>query len=282
MTGYTIRKEWSAGTNPQYIFLCSDLHLDSPAHDRELLKKELDEAVKLGADILIGGDVFEALIHSDRKRYTPSSDSDDCARVDQKLNVIVQKAYELLKPYAKNIVAIGHGNHEMSTIKFNSYDPIDALCYLLHTDPAVKIRMLHYTGIIKYMYEHEGGGNRRSIRIYFNHGQGSAAEISKGLIMVDRHRKKVDADIYWFGHTHTKVVLPAENVIYMNESGNLCSRTVRCVITGCYQKIFHDATNKQFASVNYGEEKMRVNQSTGGALMKITNSKEGYDIKIEV
>ena len=279
MTGFILKRTFSAKENTKFIFLCSDLHLDSPAHDRKLLKAELDEALRLDADILIGGDIFDAILHGDKKRHSPSSDTDN---TDPKLNVIVQRAYEFLKPYAKKIVAIGHGNHEMSVVKFNSFDPLDALHFLLQLEKGVDIKQLHYTGIVRYQYEHSGGGHRRSFDIYFNHGQGASAEISKGLIMIDRHRKKVDADIYWFGHTHTKVVLPSENQIYMSTSGELKNKTIRCLITGCYQKVFNDSTNKEYASVNYGEEKMRVNQSTGGAMLKVINDDSGYKIKVEV
>lgn len=271
----------SAGSE-KYIFLCSDLHLDSPAHDRRLLTKELDRALELDADILIGGDVFDALIHSDKKRHTPSSDSLETRGIDQKLNVIVQNAYKFLEPYAKNIKYIGHGNHEMSTIKWNSFDPIDSLLFMFSVAGHDHIRQLHYTGIVRYLFEHESGGAVRGFDIYFNHGQGAAAEISKGLIMIDRHRKKAIADLYWFGHTHTKVVLPCEKIIYMNKAGDLCEKTIRGIITGCYNKTFHDSTNKDFVSVNFGEERMRTNQSTGGALLRVTNDKYGYDIKIEV
>jgi len=83
LTGFIIKKKWNAKElQEHYIFLCSDLHLDSPAHDRKLLVRELDRALELDADIIIGGDVFDALLPGDRKRHTPSSDNIDTQGYD--------------------------------------------------------------------------------------------------------------------------------------------------------------------------------------------------------
>lgn len=279
MTGYTIHRKYGPKNKVHKLFLCSDLHLDALSCDIELLKSELDEASAQGADIAIGGDVFDALLPGDKKRYTAAGDP---FHTDQNLNEAVKKASAFLKPYAKNIVAIGHGNHETSVMKFNSFDPVDALIYILSQQDGVDIKPLHYTGFLRYSFGYESGNGSRTHTIYFNHGQGATAEISKGLIMVDRHRKKAVADLYWFGHTHTKVVLPSENVIYMDSFGQLKEKTVKAVITGCYNKVFYDSTGKQ-ASVMYGEERMRTNQATGGAMVIYTNEpKSVHPLRVQV
>jgi predicted phosphodiesterase len=268
MTGYTFYREYSGGNNRHNVFLCSDLHLDAKGCDVDLLKSELSRAVELKADIIIGGDVFDAILHGDRKRYTPGGDKFGS---DTNLNKMVKHAADFLRPYTKNIIAIGHGNHEMSVVKYHNFDPVDALIYDLSREDGVEIKPLHYTGIIRYIFKAPNSRRTRTYKIYYNHGQGASAEISKGLIMVDRHRKKVQADMYWFGHTHTKVVLPAEHVIFMNNQGTLEEKQIKCLITGCYNKVFYDSTGKD-VSVNYGEERMRTNQATGGALVTFINS----------
>jgi len=40
------------------VLLISDIHWDNPHCDRKLLKKHLDEALEINADVLINGDLF--------------------------------------------------------------------------------------------------------------------------------------------------------------------------------------------------------------------------------
>ena len=63
----------------------------------ETLKKHLDVCKKEGRFILMGGDEFDAIIHSDKKRFTPSRGKDNR---DDQINQKLEMAIELLKPYA--------------------------------------------------------------------------------------------------------------------------------------------------------------------------------------
>lgn len=87
--------------------LFSDVHFDSPDCDRETLKKHLDFCMKDGRYILFNGDWFDAIIMSDRKRSVPHL----IENTDSQLNKKLEESYEFLKPYQKNILFMGRGNH---------------------------------------------------------------------------------------------------------------------------------------------------------------------------
>jgi len=56
----------------QVLCLMSDLHLDASDHDRDLLIADLERARALNARVSINGDIFDAILPSDRKRHHPA------------------------------------------------------------------------------------------------------------------------------------------------------------------------------------------------------------------
>ena len=81
----------------------SDLHGDSPQCDRKRFVKDLDTCVAEGRLIFLVGDLFDAIIHSDRKRFVPSTNEDNS---DNQLNKKLDILFDILKPYANNILII--------------------------------------------------------------------------------------------------------------------------------------------------------------------------------
>ena len=51
---HIFRNNWQ----PKKVLLLSDIHWDNPKCDRELLKRHLDQAKEIGADVLLNGDTF--------------------------------------------------------------------------------------------------------------------------------------------------------------------------------------------------------------------------------
>ena len=51
---HLIDNQWE----PKKVLLLSDIHWDNPKCQRDLLKRHLDEAKEIGADVLLNGDTF--------------------------------------------------------------------------------------------------------------------------------------------------------------------------------------------------------------------------------
>jgi hypothetical protein len=182
----------------------------------------------------------------------------------------INDAYDFLSYYVKQIVFIGCGNHEVSVQKFNNFDPTQQLIYSLNKQHKTEIQHGQYCGFVVLRYAHNGA-NVSTYKIYYNHGQGGTAEISKGTIDLNRHMTTKNADLIWIGHKHTKVLLPSEYIMDVDQTGKIYERERAAMVTASYLNISgqYDAM-KQGYKINYGEERMRGLQSTGGIFMRHT------------
>jgi len=273
MQSCIIEEDYSKQKKFEY-FLCSDIHFGNTGQDKQLLKREFDEAKKRGAKIFINGDWGDFIMSGDRKRYSPSGDA---YGTDNNINMTINEAFDFFSEYVDNIVMIGTGNHETSVSRFHQFDPTQQLIYSLNKQHGSKIIYGQYSGFIMLKFTNGNQGRTRKYVIYYNHGQGGTAEISKGTIDINRHMTTKQADLIWLGHKHTKVLVPSEYIIGVNKNGDIIEKERAGLITGAYVKI----TNKYNAmkngyKMNYGEEKMRGLQGTGGAFLKIDMT--GMDI----
>lgn len=257
---YTEQKEF-------YYLLCSDIHFGSKGQDLKSLSRDFDKARSLNAKIFINGDLFDMILHQDRKRYTVSSDKYNS---DNNINLAINEAYDFLLPYADLIEMIGSGNHETSVQKYHNIDVIQQVIWSLNKTCNTDIKHGQYCGFILLKY-HRDNQSVRTRKIFYTHGMGGNSEITKGIINVNRHLYNKNCDIFWMGHVHSKMVLPSEWVLDVNKNDEIIQRERAAVITGAYCNIFnqYDAMKEGFI-LSYGEEKMRSLQSTGGVILKHT------------
>jgi hypothetical protein len=279
----TIEKDFEIGETFN-VFLCSDIHLEAPDHDRRLLIKELDEAVASKADILIGGDVFNMLLPGDRKRFTPHQNK--YVDTDAVINEALDEAITIFTPYAKNIKVILCGNHDDAVIKYHGVDIVQLLIHELNKKDGVNIEYLGYSGYIRYKYRYAKGKRNYVYDIKASHGSGGGAVVTKGTIGLTRDFTANIADCYWSGHTHTKVILPDDVCSYLNQAGNIKHKSRKGIITGAYVKPCQEESTMRgdrprSYNVQYGD-RMRSYQSTGGVMMSHIMTDDGIEVKLTV
>lgn len=247
-----------------YFYFASDHHIENMQFDEETFKYEHEEAKKVGAYIFEGGDWGDFILPSDRKRYVKSRDN---IEGDAVINQVVNKAVKLFKPYAKNILQYSHGNHEMSVIKYHSVDPTSMLISQLNTEEHT-IRHGSYCGFIVLKFRRGKNGNTKRYVIYYNHGAGGSAEVTKGTINFNR-RQYIRADIIWLQHKHTKISMQLDYEVGVNSHDQLYEREKNGLLTGCFMKnIQLEPDNKIYNT--WTEQKTRVTQARGGGLLKLT------------
>lgn len=283
MRAITIEKQYEVGNKFGY-FLCSDLHIESQEHDRKLLVKEFDYAKKNGYDIFIGGDLFEFIMNGDRKRFNPSSEK--YYGEDTHINFAIDEAFKVLSPYAQNIKVVLCGNHETSVIKHHSIDPLTILIDRLNELDNTNIEYLGYSGYIRLRYTYANGRHCQSFDIHASHGTGGGAVITKGTINVNRQMTAHVANLYWSGHTHTKLVLPDDVCSYLDQNGVIKEKSRKGIITGSYVKPTHHENTRSRGKakpyhVSYGD-RMRTLQSSGGVVVEheFTAVKEPMTVRI--
>ncbi len=221
------------------LALFSDLHIDSPDCDLDTLKRHLSACKTEGRYILMGGDEFDAIIHSDKKRYTPSRDTNNR---DDQINQKLEKAIELLKPFAENILFIGRGNHEESILKYSGVDMIDLLVKELnHHKKNGEIQKGNYQNFIRFNWvKSYKGPSAKSVQHYDllqHHGCGSSAvAITKGTIDFNRLIHGVNADLIWISHKHCSSILPSDPIMYIDSRGEVKMKNRQGILTPSYLK----------------------------------------------
>lgn len=251
---------------PKNIACFTDLHIDSNSHNREQLIEDLDEAVELDADIIIGSEVFSNIIPKDYIRYTRGKDRGD---VDAKINATLNMAYELLRPYVNRIVAIGTGNHDSSIVKYNAFDPVQMLLFMLQQDRDNNLpHIIHmgYTGMFQITFRQ--GQHAVSDTWWYHHGKGGGAPVTKGMIDANRVIQSWFADVYWLGHKHTDITDNGPRCGYLDRLGQLKMRNRLFFYTAGYSGQVDLRDYKETGYINdYSDESFYGLESQGNAII---------------
>lgn len=267
----------------QGLTLLSDLHIGAPNVNYLLIERELRNARKRSDRILVNGDVFDAILHSDKKRYSP-----DCIhpRLQGKrdvLNHAIEWAVEILSPFSDLIDVIGIGNHETSLEKHHSIDPVRVLVY----DIARKLTKPHRDHVIHYggykgFVDYRIGGLRWVL--YYYHGRGggrsnSTSDFEKEALMVE------NVGAIWLGHKHQPLASGIERISCPMGGSNCLVNIVRYVRTGAYMKTY---TGQSQASIrkhgrrsNYAADESYTPGMQGGARIVLKRKRWGIDTRVE-
>ena len=261
-------------------FLASDLHAEDPLFDAALFAADMALAKEAKARVYLNGDILGLILPGDMKRYARGSDPGD---VDDKIGASVENAEKILAPYVDMIDMIGTGNHETAVLKHNSVDATKLLIGFLNRrrDPKLHpIRHGGYTGFLRLAFD-DGSHHRTSYDVFYNHGQGGSAEVTSGIIDLQR-RQNIDADLVWLGHKHKRISVMLAPAIGLNAAGNLYEREKRGVITGTYLRNLDETdAGKDGYRLSYAEERMRVPQGRGGAMLRLTVRRDGVVARVE-
>ena len=217
---------------PLKLALISDPHIDNPNFDQSTFQEHVNYCLEDQRYILIGGDLFDAIIRTDQKRAVNSL----LEGGDNQLNIKLDKAYELLKPYQKQILFFGRGNHEESILKYNGVDMLEVLAKMLNAGQKHQIIVGNYANFLRFSFQ---DARKRSVAhydIYQHHGMGASAPVTKGMIDFNRIAKGVNADLIWCGHKHQAIIDASDPIMYLDQNGNVIIKNRQCIMTPSYQK----------------------------------------------
>lgn len=259
------------------LALFSDIHFDSPDCDREMLKKHLDWCIKDGRYILINGDLFDAILLGDRKRAAAHL----ITNTDNQLNVKLNAMYEFFKPYQKNILFVGRGNHEESILKYNGLDVLEMLTTMLNLGQEHKILYGNYANFLRFTFKEQGANQRNTnYDIYAHHGAGGSAPATKGMLDFGALAKGINADLIWIGHKHNALVDYSAPVMHIDRNGDVILKNRQCIETPSYQKGRTIDYNANFAERFYNHTAL---SGFGEVNLRCASTKEkGYIIIPEI
>lgn len=240
--------------NEQTFLLISDVHYDSKSCERELLKQTLDIALEKNAIILFNGDFFDMMQSRNDKRSMKGSLRKEYLG-DNYFDLVIEDAYEFLKPYAKNILVMADGNHETAITKNYETNPLERLCYMLRKEGGSNTQHTGYQGWLVLSFTHQN--NNAAYYIKMHHGSGGNARVTKGIIEHNRMSTYVEgADLIWLGHTHTQYCVHStiERITSSNVY-NVDLHKVYHIRTGCWKQEYKEggwAVEKGFGPSEIG------------------------------
>ena len=187
---------------PKKVLLISDIHWDNPHCNRELLKKHLDQALAINADILFNGDTFCLM----QGAYDPRKSKNDIRPEHNKTNyldAVVNDAIDWFSPYAHLIKVVGYGNHETNILKRAETDVIDRFVFGLNSKNNTSVEVGGYGGWIVYQFQRGLNAGMAAYKIKYMHGFGGGGPVTRGVIQFNRMSTFVEgADMVWMGHVH--------------------------------------------------------------------------------
>ena len=186
----------------KYYLLCSDIHYDSPECDRKMLKRHFDQAKERDASILIFGDIFDAMGGKHDPRTNKGSILPEYQQ-ENYFDLLVDDAAKFFRNYKDNIKLLTMGNHEFSVTKHHE----TCLSRRLINETNPEIDYGRYTGFIRFKFQ-EKNSNRSSKVMYYAHGIGGSAPVTRGVIDTNRRGVNFDADFFVSGHKHTSWNVP--------------------------------------------------------------------------
>ena len=262
----------------QAVLLMSDLHIGASNCDKALIRSELDWAKENNAIALIAGDVFDLILPKD-PRFVPNVLDKALANSSAILNGAIDMAADLLGPYADQLHVIGCGNHETSAAKHLSTDIISLLIERLQLQASEGHTIHHggYTGAVVIPFGRDAGGSR-SYKIWYHHGMGGAAPVTKGMIDFNRVSTYISGvDCRWMGHKHNRLVNQVTELSVPTFGPELVARPVWHIMTGAYTSSVGDS---QFDPgghyrTDWAREKGFAPQGVGGCKLWLTPTTRG-------
>ena len=237
---------------PLKAAMFSDGHIDNPNFDEPTFLADAHYCLEDQRYMLFGGDLFDAIIRTDQKRAVNSL----LEKGDNQLNMKLDKAYELLKPFQSQILFFGRGNHEESILKYNGVDMLEMLAKILNAGQKHKIVVGNYANFIRFNFKDARGKSVAHYDIYQHHGMGGSAPVTKGMIDFNRIAKGVNADLIWIGHKHQAIIDASDPIMYVNQNGEIIIKNRQCIMTPSYQKGRTIDPNVNFAERMYSHTAM--------------------------
>jgi len=224
---------------PKKVLLISDIHWDNPHCNRELLKKHLDQALEINADILFNGDTFCLM----QGAYDPRKSKNDIRPEHNKsnyLDAVVNDAIDWFSPYAHLIKVVGYGNHETNILKRAESDIIDRFVFGLNSKNNTSVQVGGYGGWIVYNFRRAEMGGMAAYKIRYFHGSSGGGIVTKGVIQFQRMSSFVEgADMVWMGHVHEDHEL-TYTVERLNSNNKINIKDVLMVRTPTYKEEYQE------------------------------------------
>ncbi len=224
------------------LTLLSDPHIGSAWVDYQLLEEELKQAALHNDRILINGDLFDAILTQDEKRFEADVLHPRLRGAKDQVNRALDWAEEIFSPYADRLDMIGCGNHDTKLEKKANTDVIGLLVDRLRKHiKKPDQQMCHggYVGFVRYDL------GKKPFTIFYWHGAGGGAGLGGAANELHQKAHFIEgADLVWFGHRHVRLALQMEKLYCPASGGVPRRRPYWFVRTGSYIRAYEGQTQQ--------------------------------------
>lgn len=239
----------------------ADVHLGNAACDERAFKEYLRDSDE--STYFLGiGDLMDAVIVSDAKRYRKGIDAADSEDI---IDHQVQRAAAFLSPYSERILGLGTGNHEDNILTRCSTDMTRRVCRLLG------VPYLGYSGLYRLRFS-EGGNRTRTVDIRYHHGWAAGRTQGGQLTSNAKDVMHWDADVFFYGHGH-KMLTDSISRLGIQGNNRLVSRDLVICLCGTFLKTYIPS------EITYSEKKGYGPQRIGQPFVTVKPTRDGVRIK---
>ena len=171
----------------EFRVLCtSDVHIDSTLCRRDALKRDMDEALAIGAPVIDNGDFFDAM----QGKYDRRSSKDELrpellGSESPYLQAMVEDGVEFMRPYKDILATRAIGNHEDAIRQNCEWDVSQEFVSRMRREGAGSIALGGYHGWVVFRVATSCTQGRR-IRMKYHHGWGGGGPVTHGVIQSAR------------------------------------------------------------------------------------------------
>lgn len=249
---------------PFFRKLMSDLHLGSVHSDHNAIIRDLEEAKRIGARVLLNGDIFDAIGPKD-KRFQLGSLHPDVSNNKDLTKAIVDMAVELLMPYKSIIDLIGIGNHEETWINYGYNDPVRRVIEELNRAGG-KVKHGSFWGYVKTSFKVDDHRQRPTHKLLYLHGTGGDSPVTKGTIDFNRKGRNWAYDCLTFGHKHN-IVCGVDQIADVSPRGKYREKRQLNLQTGSYYQNYRQLGDDEVLDYSYAASKAHPPKPIGGLVL---------------
>ena len=239
----------------RWILVLSDVHFDSPACDRDMLKRLLQTAVKRDAMIINNGDWYDLCQGRTDPRQDKSrlrSNLAATAYFDEVIDETATFLCDEIPGAAERFILWGAGNHE------TSWERHHESCAVTNTVRALKSKCKTQCGVGGYggwmKVQLEAGGNHLTFTIKYFHGAGGGFGAAKNMFSWVE-----SCDCIICGHDHNTNIIGVQREYLSSQNGayRVLSRFCSFVRVGTLSKGYEDGAKGYEAQLGSGPKPCR-------------------------
>jgi hypothetical protein len=245
------------------LLVLSDLHWDNAWCRRDILKRDLDQALQTNTPVLIAGDLFDAM----QGKWDPRKSQDQLRpehRGGNYLDLLVNTAAKWFAPYAPVLALVGQGNHETNIMNRHEINLLERFVTLMRAQHNSPVELGDYWGYL-LLQVFNVSGNSATKTVHYHHGYGGGGEITRGMIDQSRTRSQYDADVFVSGHIHRR-----------NSDENILTRVSDRGQVYTVQQLFLRCGAYKEEDSGWHCEKGRAGRPVGGWWVELAGHKPGH------